>query len=42
MRSAFIRELEKQLPPPVSKPKTPPLEVRLQAWFNSLPEFTRL
>jgi hypothetical protein len=42
MRSAFIRELEKQLPPTVSKPKTTPLEMRLQAWLATLPEFTRL
>lgn len=41
MRSAFIRELEKQLPPPVSRSLPTPLEARFLAWFNSLPEFTR-
>jgi hypothetical protein len=41
MSSAYLRHLEKLLPPPVSKPKMPPLEARFREWFNSLPEFTR-
>jgi hypothetical protein len=41
MSSAYLRSLEKQLPPPASKPKVPPLEERFLAWFNNLPEFTR-
>ena len=39
--SAYLRSLEKMLPPPASKPKVPPLEARLAAWLQSLPEFTR-
>ena len=34
--------LQKQLPLPTNKPKVPPLEERVLAWFNGLPEFTRL
>lgn len=41
MSSAYLRSLEKQLPPPASKPKVPPLEARFLEWFDSLPEFTR-
>ena len=39
--SAYLRSLEKLLPPPASKPKVPPLEARFLEWFNTLPEFTR-
>lgn len=41
MCSAYLRSLEKLLPPPASKPKVPPLEARFIDWFNTLPEFTR-
>lgn len=41
MSSAYLRSLEKMLPPAASKPTVPPLEERFLEWFNSLPEFTR-
>lgn len=41
MSSAYLRSLEKLLPPTTSKPKVPPLEARFVEWFNSIPEFTR-
>lgn len=41
MSSAYLRSLEKLLPPPASKPKAMPLEERFVEWFNSLPEFAR-
>ncbi len=41
MSSAYLRSLERMLPPPASKPKVKPLEERFIAWFISLPEFTR-
>ncbi|MEI7957236.1 MAG: hypothetical protein WCJ66_18890, partial [Verrucomicrobiota bacterium] len=41
MSSAYLRSLEKMLPPPASKPKVPPLEERFIAWLQSLPEFAR-
>lgn len=39
--SAYLRSLEKLLPPPASKPKVPPLETRFIQWFNGLPQVTR-
>jgi hypothetical protein len=41
MCSAYLRTLEKQLPPTTSKQAPAPLEARFIAWFNSLPDFTR-
>lgn len=41
MCSAYLRSLQKMLPPPAAKPTMPPLEERFLAWFNSLPEFIR-
>lgn len=39
--SAYVRSLEKLLPPVANKPKVAPLEERFLEWLNSLPEFTR-
>jgi len=39
--SAYLRSLEKLLPPPTNKPTVPPLEARFLEWFATLPEFTR-
>lgn len=41
MCSAYLRSLEKLLPPPANKPKVTPLEARFLEWINNLPEFTR-
>lgn len=39
--SAYLRSLEKLLPPPATKPRVSPLEARFLEWFTTLPEFTR-